>query len=56
MRYTTRRSKGSRPSQGAGSFWLSFSDLMSALLLIFVLVMFYSVYHTWTCWRSRRRS
>ena len=34
MRYTTRRSKGSRPSQGAGSFWLSFSDLMSALLLI----------------------
>lgn len=27
-----------------GSHWLTFSDLMSALLLIFILVMFYSVY------------
>ncbi len=44
MRYTTRRSKTAKSSQGAGSFWLCFSDLMSALLLIFVLVMFYSVY------------
>ncbi len=26
------------------SFWLSFSDLMSALLLVFVLIMFYSMY------------
>lgn len=26
------------------SFWLTFSDLMSALVLVFVLVMFYSVY------------
>ena len=34
MRYTTRRGKVPRPTHGAGSFWLSFSDLMSALLLI----------------------
>lgn len=26
------------------SFWLTFSDLMSALLLVFILIMFYSVY------------
>ena len=44
MRHYPRRGRTARPSQGAGSFWLSFSDLMSALLLVFVLVMFYSVY------------
>lgn len=44
MRHYPRRGKTARPSQAAGSFWLSFSDLMSALLLVFVLVMFYSVY------------
>ena len=44
MRRYTRRGR-SRPAQGgSGSFWLCFSDLMSALLLVFVLVMFYSVY------------
>ncbi|MEF9972991.1 MAG: OmpA family protein [Clostridia bacterium] len=43
MRHNTRR--GARRASGeGGSFWLSFSDLMSALLLVFVLVMFYSVY------------
>lgn len=43
MRHNARRSRYT-PSSGGGSFWLSFSDLMSALLLVFVLVMFYSVY------------
>lgn len=42
MRYT-RRGKG-RASHSDGSFWISFSDLMSAIMLVFVLVMFYSVY------------
>lgn len=45
MRYIGRR--GARHSQagdGGNSFWLSFSDLMSGLLLVFVLIMFYSVY------------
>ncbi|MDI9505223.1 MAG: OmpA family protein [Clostridiales bacterium] len=42
MRKTSRRT-GRNASQN-GSFWLSFSDLMSALLLVFVLVLFYAVY------------
>ena len=42
MRYGKKR-RG-RHGQGDGSFWLCFSDLMSALMLVFVLVLFYSVY------------
>lgn len=42
MRYG--RNRRNRSGQGDGSFWLCFSDLMSALMLVFVLVMFYSVY------------
>ncbi len=42
MRYG--RNRRNRNGQGDGSFWLCFSDLMSALMLVFVLVMFYSVY------------
>ena len=38
MRRTHRRSRGD------GANWLSFSDLMSSLLLIFVLIMFYIMY------------
>lgn len=45
MRYNIGR-RGQRRAQSGdnGSFWLSFSDLMSGLLLMFVLIMFYSVY------------
>ncbi len=42
MRYA-RKGKG-RGGHGDGSFWICFSDLMSAMMLVFVLVMFYSVY------------
>ena len=42
MRKISRQ--GYRPSGGENSFWLSFSDLMSALLLIFILIMFYIMY------------
>lgn len=42
MRYG--RKNRNRNGQNDGSFWLCFSDLMSALMLVFVLVMFYSVY------------
>lgn len=42
MRYT-KKGKG-RSAHGDGSFWISFSDLMSAIMLVFVLVMFFSVY------------
>ena len=40
MRYG-RKGKN-RAGNGDGSFWICFSDLMSALMLVFVLVMFYS--------------
>lgn len=43
MRHYARRGRG-EPPKASGSFWISFSDLMSALLLVFVLIMFYSVY------------
>ena len=40
-----RKSRRTRMSSGGGTtLWLSFSDLMSALLLIFVLIMFYIMY------------
>lgn len=39
------RRRGSKYRGGdGGSLWISFSDLMSALMLIFVLVLFYAVY------------
>ncbi len=41
--HSMRKGK-TRASHGDGSFWICFSDLMSALMLVFVLVMFYSVY------------
>lgn len=42
MRYGNR---GRAPARGdGGSFWISYSDLMSALLLMFVLIVFISVY------------
>ncbi|MBO4368065.1 MAG: hypothetical protein J5859_05065, partial [Clostridia bacterium] len=42
MRYTRHTPK---PSGGeGGSFWLSFSDLMSALMLVFILIVFYCIY------------
>lgn len=44
MRYTGRRGMRRSDSTENNSFWLSFSDLMSGLLLVFVLIMFYSVY------------
>ncbi|MCQ2436881.1 MAG: OmpA family protein [Clostridia bacterium] len=40
--YRSRRSR--RGSRNDGSFWLSFSDLMSCLLLIIILIMFYIMY------------
>lgn len=44
MRYNYGRRSAKKGSSDANSFWLSFSDLMSGLLLVFVLIMFYSVY------------
>ena len=39
-----RRNAPKRRGGSDGSFWLSFSDLMSTLVLIFILIMFYSMY------------
>ncbi len=36
--------RNARRGRSDGSFWLSFSDLMSSLVLIFILVMFYIIY------------
>ena len=43
MRYTRTRC-GRQSGRNDGSFWLSFSDLMSCLLLIIILIMFYIMY------------
>ena len=39
-----RRQSARRIGQNTGSLWLSFSDLMSSLLLIIILVLFYVMY------------
>ena len=39
-RYNSRRGRGG----GGQDFWLSFSDLMSVLVLVFILIMFYFLY------------
>ena len=39
-----RRTASRRRSRNDGSFWLSFSDLMSSLVLIIILVLFYIIY------------
>ena len=41
---TTRYRRGRQSRRNDGSFWLSFSDLMSCLLLIIILIMFYIMY------------
>ena len=43
MRSIRSRHRGSS-SRNDGSFWLNFSDLMSSLLLIIILIMFYIIY------------
>lgn len=44
MRSNYGRRRPRLKGRESGSHWLTFSDLMSALLLIFILIMFYSVY------------
>ena len=39
-----RRTAAKRRGRNDGSFWLSFSDLMSSLVLIIILVLFYIIY------------
>ena len=44
MRSVMRGRGKSRFGHDSGTLWISFSDLMSALMLIFVLILFYAVY------------
>ena len=46
MRSMRGRSRARRGGDG-GSQWLSFSDLMSSVLLIFILILFYIMYRYW---------
>lgn len=43
MRYTRYR-RGRQSGRNDGGFWLSFSDLMSCLVLIIILILFYVMY------------
>jgi len=49
------RNRVRRGSGGGNSYWLSFSDLMSALLLIFILIMFYIVYQYFDMYETTSR-
>jgi len=40
--------RAGRGTAGGGASWISYSDMMAALLLIFVLVLTYSLYHYFT--------
>lgn len=44
MSYPRRRTAGSGRRNSNQDFWLSFSDLMSVLVLVFILVLFYILY------------
>ena len=44
MRIRTNRARVRQRSRAESANWLSFSDLMSALVLIFILIMFYIMY------------
>ena len=49
-----RRSHVDRGGRNNGSFWLSFSDLMSSLLLIIILIMFYIIYQYFDMYEINR--
>ena len=44
MRIRQKMARTRRRGRAEGANWLSFSDLMSSLLLIFILIMFYIMY------------
>ena len=43
-RYHSSHRKNGRQGRDSGSFWISYSDLMSAIVLVFVLILFYCMY------------
>lgn len=47
--------RASRGSGGGGISWISYSDMMAALLLIFVLILTYSLYHYFTLLEAKTK-
>ena len=47
--------RASRGSAGGGASWISYSDMMAALLLIFVLILSYSLYQYFTMLETKTR-
>ena len=47
-RQTIHNRRAGRGSTGGGASWISYSDMMAALLLIFVLILTYSLYQYFT--------
>lgn len=47
--------RGGKASSGTGASWISYSDMMAALLLIFVLILTYSLYQYFTMLETKTR-
>ena len=47
-RQSIHNRRAGRGSTGGGASWISYSDMMAALLLIFVLILTYSLYQYFT--------
>jgi chemotaxis protein MotB len=47
-RQSIHNRRAGRGSRGGGASWISYSDMMAALLLIFVLILAYSLYQYFT--------
>ena len=47
--------RAARGSQGGGASWISYSDMMAALLLIFVLILTYSLYQYFTMLETKTK-
>ena len=47
--------RGGRTASGTGASWISYSDMMAALLLIFVLILTYSLYQYFTMLETKTR-
>ncbi len=54
-RQSIHNRRAGRGSTGGGASWISYSDMMAALLLIFVLVLTYSLYQYFTMLESKTK-
>lgn len=54
-RHTIHNRRGGRGASAAGASWISYSDMMAALLLIFVLILTYSLYQYFTMLETKTK-